>query len=60
MMAGILVMTDLLMPEPEGRETIQQLRTITPPPKIIAILGGRYIGRLDCLEAALVLGADRT
>lgn len=35
-----LVMTDLLMPKPEGRETIQQLRTITLPPKIIAISGG--------------------
>ena len=35
-----LVLTDLLMPEQEGLETIQQLRTMTPAPKIIAISGG--------------------
>ncbi len=55
-----LVITDLLMPEQEGIETIQQLRTMTPPPKIIAISGGGYTGRLDFLGAAAVLGADRT
>ena len=55
-----LVLTDLLMPEQEGLETIQQLRTMTPAPKIIAISGGGYTGRRDCLRAAAVLGAART
>jgi len=55
-----LVITDLLMPEQEGLETIQQLRTLTPPPKIIAISGGGHTGRLQFLGAAAVLGANRT
>ena len=55
-----LVMTDLVMPKQEGIETMQQLRTLTPPPKIIAISGGGYTGRLHFLSAATVLGADRT
>ena len=54
-----LVLTDLLMPEQEGLETIQQLRTMTPAPKSIAISGGGYTGRRDCLRATAVLGADR-
>jgi CheY-like chemotaxis protein len=55
-----LVITDLLMPEQEGLETIQQLRTIQPIPKIIAMSGGGQTGQLDFLHVATVFGADRT
>jgi CheY-like chemotaxis protein len=55
-----LVVTDLLMPEQEGLATIQQLRTMEPIPKIIAMSGGGQTGRLDFLHAATLLGADRT
>ena len=55
-----LVLTDLLMPEQEGLETIQQLRTIQPIPKIIAVSGGGQTGQLDFLRVATVFGADRT
>ena len=55
-----LVVTDLLMPEQEGLETIQQLRTMQPIPQIIAMSGGGQTGRLDFLHAATLLGADRT
>jgi DNA-binding response OmpR family regulator len=55
-----LVITDLLMPEQEGMETIQAMRRVHPQVKIIAISGGGQTGRLDFLEAAAVLGAQRT
>jgi len=55
-----LVITDLLMPEQEGMETIQAMRRVNPQVKIIAISGGGQTGRLDFLEAAAVLGAQRT
>ena len=47
-----LVITDLLMPEQEGMETIQQLRAMDPPPKIIAISGGGQTLRMDFLQLA--------
>jgi len=40
--------------------TIRQLRTMQPIPKIIAMSGGGQTGRLDFLQVATVLGADRT
>ena len=55
-----LVITDLLMPEHEGMETIQAMRRVNPQVKIIAISGGGQTGRLDFLKAAAVLGAQRT
>jgi len=55
-----LVITDLLMPEQEGMETIQAMRRVHRQVKIIAITGGGHTGRMDFLEAAAVLGAQRT
>lgn len=55
-----LIVTDLIMPEMEGIETIQAIRRLPSSPKIIAISGGgrRQIG--DFLDIARELGADRT
>ena len=53
-----LVITDILMPEMEGIETIMQLKAAAWTPKIIAISGGgRLVGR-EFLKWARHLGAD--
>ncbi|NOX79753.1 MAG: response regulator [Deltaproteobacteria bacterium] len=54
-----LVITDLIMPEQEGLETITSLKKIYKDIKIIAISGGGRIGPEAYLPAALELGADR-
>ncbi len=54
-----LVITDLIMPEQEGMETITFLRKNYPEVKIIAISGGGRIGPETYLPAALELGANR-
>jgi CheY-like chemotaxis protein len=55
-----VMLTDLLMPEREGLETIQHLRAMDPLPKIIAMLGSGETGQLNFLQAATAFGADRT
>ena len=55
-----IVMTDLLMPEREGLETIRALRQINPQVKIIAISGGGATGRLNFLPLARMFGALQT
>ena len=55
-----LVLTDLLMPEREGLETIQTLRQEYPEVKIIAVSGGGPRGRLNFLPLARMFGALRT
>lgn len=55
-----LVITDIFMPEQEGLETIMALRRESPDVKIIAISGGGRLGRLDFLDVAARLGAQRT
>jgi DNA-binding NtrC family response regulator len=53
-----IVITDLVMPEFEGMETIPQLKRVAPRLKIIAMSGkGRGSGYL---EGARLLGADAT
>jgi len=54
-----LVITDLIMPEQEGLETITLLKREYPLIKIIAISGGGRIGPDAYLPAAQELGADR-
>jgi CheY-like chemotaxis protein len=55
-----LVITDLLMPEQEGLETILQIRQLWPELKIIAISGGGRFGLTNFLDVAKRFGADRT
>jgi DNA-binding NtrC family response regulator len=57
--AADLVITDILMPERDGLETIGDLRRCAPEVKIIAISGGSKIGPGLYLDAAETLGAHR-
>ena len=52
------VITDIVMPEQEGAETILLLRKERPEVRIIAISGGARTGNLDYLDMARALGAD--
>jgi len=56
--AADLVITDILMPEKEGIETIVGLRRCRPGIKIIAMSGGGCVGVSHCLEMAREFGAD--
>ncbi len=55
-----LVITDVIMPEKEGLETISDLRREFPNIKIIAMSGGGRFLKLDLLQVANRLGAQRT
>ncbi len=53
-----VVVTDLIMPEQEGLETIRLIRRDYPTMRIVAISGGgRHLGA-DYLKSAKMLGAD--
>jgi DNA-binding response OmpR family regulator len=54
-----IVMTDLVMPEKEGFETIQELRKANPNLVIIAMTGGGRTNPWDTLKIAKHLGATR-
>jgi DNA-binding response OmpR family regulator len=53
-----LVITDILMPEKEGLQTIQELREADGNMRIIAISGGDRLGNKSYLGMAVALGAD--
>jgi DNA-binding response OmpR family regulator len=53
-----LVITDIIMPEKEGLETIREIRGQRPDARIIAISGGARIGNMDFLDVAGKLGAS--
>ncbi len=55
-----LVITDLIMPDKEGLETIIELKNNSPDVKIIAISGGGRIDPETLLQMAGKLGADHT
>jgi len=55
-----VVITDIIMPDKEGIETIIEIRRGNPDLKIIAISGGGRGGGGDYLKVAKQLGADRT
>ncbi|HUW70195.1 MAG TPA: response regulator [bacterium] len=56
-----VVITDMLMPEKEGFETIMELKRLKPDVHIIAISGGGRSGRGDdLLRHAKLFGAHHT
>jgi DNA-binding response OmpR family regulator len=55
-----LVITDLVMPNREGIETIFEIKKSANRCPIIAISGGGRTGNMDYLELAQKIGADKT
>jgi CheY-like chemotaxis protein len=55
-----LVITDLIMPDTEGLETIIELRRRSPQVKIIAISGGGRLSNENYLSVARKFGAHGT
>ncbi|MFW6092480.1 MAG: response regulator [Pseudomonadota bacterium] len=55
-----LIITDLIMPEQEGIETITEIRRRDAGIPIVAISGGGRLGPGDYLETARFIGADAT
>jgi CheY-like chemotaxis protein len=55
-----LIITDIIMPEMEGIESIRTIRKKSTSTKIIAISGGLRGGPLDILSIAKLMGAART
>lgn len=53
-----LVVTDILMPNREGVETIQAMKSRAPDVKILAISGGGRLGAEEVLGLVIRLGAD--
>ena len=53
-----LVITDILMPDKEGIETIIELKKIQPDLKVIVMSGGGRINAMHVLETAKRLGAN--
>lgn len=54
-----IVITDIIMPEQEGIETIRALRRDLPHVRVIAISGGGRFDNAELLRIALRLGAAR-
>jgi len=52
-----LVITDIIMPEKEGIQTIAEIRRERPDAKVIAVSGGGRVGNTDFLKIARQLGA---
>jgi CheY-like chemotaxis protein len=55
-----VIITDLIMPEKEGIETIMEVRKLNPAIKIMAISGGGKVGPENYLVLADALGANAT
>ncbi len=55
-----LVITDIVMPEKEGIETIMELKAINPKVSVIAISGGGRISPEDYLKWARRFGVVNT
>ena len=55
-----VVITDLLMPDKEGLETIHEIRELGTPVKIVAMSGGGSTQNMSFLELSRSFGADFT
>ena len=53
-----LVITDIIMPEKEGLETIMEMKRISSELKIIAMSGGGKISADNYLETAKIFGSS--
>ena len=54
-----ILITDIVMPEKEGLETIREVRQTYPDLKIIAISGGGRLDSSEYLEPARYFGAKK-
>lgn len=54
-----LIITDILMPEMDGVQTIQELRLLSSVSKVIAMTGGGMMRRKGRLNLAAKTGADK-
>ena len=54
-----LVITDIIMPEKEGLETIREMKRLRPDMKIIAMSGGGKVSSDNYLNTAKIFGASR-
>jgi len=54
-----LVITDIIMPEKEGLETIREMKRLQSDLKIIAMSGGGKISADNYLETAKIFGASK-
>lgn len=54
-----LVITDIIMPEMEGLETIREMKRMQSDLKIIAMSGGGKISAESYLETAKIFGASK-
>jgi CheY-like chemotaxis protein len=55
-----LVITDVIMPERDGVETIREMRRRRSPAKILVITGGGPDKHMEYLGIAEIFGADRS
>ena len=54
-----LVITDIIMPEKEGLETIREMKRLCPDLKIIAMSGGGKVSADNYLNTAKIFGASK-
>lgn len=57
-MPADIVVTDIIMPEREGIETLMEVKAIAPETRVLAISGGGRVHASDVLTLARSLGAD--
>ena len=55
-----IVITDIFMPEADGFEIIDSLRTRFPGTKIVVISGAGKISKREYLSTAAIIGVDAT
>jgi len=55
-----MVITDIIMPEKEGLETIREMRRIKSDLKIIAMSGGGKVSADNYLQIARIFGAAKS